>query len=309
LKIPIFLLLVLLASVLYQCAPIDLSKPTPQLSDFQQRSADGMTMVFVPSGEFQMGIDYLGMRSALQQCKKSRATLGPGLCLGSSFADEMPAHSVKLNAFWIDQNEVTNGQYQLCVDDQACSPPSEMGSFTRASYFGDSVYADYPVVWVTRDQATDYCAWVSGRLPTEAEWEYAARGPESRTYPWGEEFDPSLVNYCDASCASGVIDTSFDDGFPETAPVGSFPEGESWCGALDMAGNVREWVADWFGYYSADPQNNPIGPEEGQATIPKGGSWLDTPEDLRSSNRGQNTPDYTRHKVGFRCVMDLEHIP
>jgi formylglycine-generating enzyme required for sulfatase activity len=102
------------------------------------------------------------------------------------------------------------------------------------------------------------------------------------------------------------VDPSYDDGYPETAPVGSFPSGVSWSGALDMAGNVREWVSDWFGYYAVDSQVNPIGDEEGQSYIPKGGCWLDTPDDLRSSNRGENTPDYTRHKVGFRCVGALD---
>jgi formylglycine-generating enzyme required for sulfatase activity len=176
-----------------------------------------------------------------------------------------------------------------------------MGSFTRDAYFGDSAFADYPVVWVTRNQAAAYCVWAGAMLPTEAQWEYAARGPESRTYPWGDEFDPTRANYCDVSCASGVVDPSYNDGYPETAPVGSFPSGVSWCGALDMAGNVREWVADWFGYFGVEPLVNPAGPDEGETTIPKGGCWLDSPGDLRSSNRGQNTPDYTRHKVGFRC--------
>ncbi len=253
-----------------------------------------------------MGIDHIGMRYALQLCKQAKVSLGPGVCQGTSFANEMPIHTVKLDAFWIDLTEVTNRQYAHCLEEKACSPPSDTGSFTRESYFNDTAYSDYPVVWVTRDQAVEYCSWAGGRLPTEAEWEYAARGPESLTYPWGEDFEPSRANYCDASCSAGVIDPSYDDGYPETAPVGSFPEGASWCGALDMAGNVREWVVDWFGYFSVDPQVNPVGPDEGDAHIPKGGCWLDTPDDLRSSNRGENSPDYTRHKVGFRCVMDLD---
>lgn len=298
--------LIMLTAALTYCVPAGMFKAKPQLGDTRQRQTDGMTMVFVPSGEFSMGIDYIGMRYAIQLCKQATAILGPGGCPGTSYADEMPAHIVKLDAFWIDRTEITNQQYERCVENQACSPPSDTGSFTRETYFGDTAYADYPVVWVTRDQAVEYCSWAGGRLPTEAEWEYASRGPESRTFPWGEDFEPFRANYCDASCAAGVIDPSYDDGYPETAPVGSFPAGVSWCGAQDMAGNVREWVADWFGYFSADPQVNPVGPDEGETHIPKGGCWLDTPENLRGSNRGQNTPDYTRHKVGFRCVMDLD---
>jgi len=253
-----------------------------------------------------MGIDHLGMRYALELCKQAAEGQGPSGCSGTQYADEMPAHPVKLDAFWIDLTEVTNQQYEGCVEDGVCSPPSEIGSFTRESYFSNPAYSDYPVVWVTQAQAVAYCAWAGGRLPTEAEWEYAARGPESRTFPWGEDFDPSRANYCDASCAAGPNDPSYNDGYPETAPVGSFPTGVSWCGALDMAGNVREWVADWFGYYSADLQINPFGPDKGETYSPKGGCWLDTPENLRGSNRGQNTPEYTRHKVGFRCVVDLD---
>jgi formylglycine-generating enzyme required for sulfatase activity len=278
----------------------------PQLGDTKVRDADGMTMVYVPQGTFLMGIDYLGMRSAIALCKVANIELGPGGCPGTTFADEMPAHEVTLDAFWIDRTEVTNQGYSQCVEEGACSPPSETGSYTRATYFGDPAYANYPVVWVTHDQAESYCIWAGGRLPTEAEWEYTARGPDNLTFPWGEAFDPSRANYCDASCPLGVSDPTYDDGYPETAAVGSFPSGVSWCGALDLAGNVREWVADWFSYYTHDPQVNPTGPTEGETYIPKGGCWLDTAENLRPSNRGQNTPNYTRHKVGFRCVMDLD---
>jgi len=246
------------------------------------------------------------MRYAIQLCRQVKGSVENGVCQGAPFANEMSAHPVVLDAFWIDRTEVTNGQYQRCVEEKACSPPSDDSSFTRETYFSDPAYSDYPVIWITRDQAVTYCSWAGGRLPTEAEWEYAARGPDNLTFPWGEEFEPSRVNYCDASCAYGVVDASYDDGYPETAPVGSFPTGVSWNGAMDMAGNVREWVADWFSYYSHDAQENPRGPDEGQSHIPKGGCWLDTPDDLRSSNRGENTPDYTRHKVGFRCVTDLD---
>jgi formylglycine-generating enzyme required for sulfatase activity len=263
-------------------------------------------MVYVPAGEFQMGSTLEQAKYALALCKASVEGSSLAICQASSFDDERPAHMVALDGFWIDQTEVTNGHYQRCVDAGDCLPPVETGSYTRERYYGAPAYDDYPVIWVTRPQAADYCAWAGGRLPTEAEWEYAARGPEGRLFPWGDEFDGTRLNYCDASCTAGMTDQAVNDGYPDTAPVGSFPSGVSWCGALDMAGNVREWVADWFAYYSKERQVNPTGPSSGHTHSPRGGCWLDTPEITRSANRGQNTIDYSRHKVGFRCAADAE---
>jgi formylglycine-generating enzyme required for sulfatase activity len=276
------------------------------LGDTHTRPTDGMVMVSVPAGEFQMGSDTDEVRYARDLCKEYLGELASATCLRQvSFGNEQPAYTVTLDGFWIDRTEVTNGQYRRCVQAGSCDPPVESGSFTRDSYYDDSGYDDYPVIWVRWDQAADYCAWAGGRLPTEAEWEYAARGPEGLMFPWGETFDGTRLNYCDVDC-DGVNDETTDDGYPDTAPVGSFPAGVSWCGALDMAGNVREWVADWFGYYFPERQVNPTGPPGGDSRIPRGGSWYDTPDDVRSANRGENSPDYTRHKVGFRCVKNAE---
>jgi formylglycine-generating enzyme required for sulfatase activity len=282
-----------------------LPPPAPALGATQTRRADQMTLVYVPAGQFQMGSDLDEGHYARQLCKQTSGALAISVCQPSVFANEQPAHTVTLHDFWIDRTEVTNAMYQRCEAAGACAPPEKPSSYTRPSYYGNSAYAAYPVIWVNWQQAADYCQWAGGRLPTEAEWEYAARGPHSWVFPWGNEFDGARLNYCDASCATGLLDETVDDGYPETAPVGAFPKGVSWCGALDMAGNVREWVADWFAPYTAQPQVDPAGPRSGKSRIPRGGSWLDRPDDVRSANRGENAPDYTRHKVGFRCVVDV----
>ena len=278
------------------------------LGDRQIRPTDGMVMVYVSSGEFNMGSSHEEVIYARELCRESvsQNDIHISVCSSAAYTNEQPAHSVRLHSYWIDQTEITNQQYSLCTNSGECTPPVELGSFTRDVYFADPEFANYPVVYVRWDQAAAYCQWAGGRLPTEAEWEYAARGPKSLIYPWGNTFDRYRLNYCDVNCPAGVIDSSFDDQYPETAPVGSYPEGASWIGALDMAGNVREWVADWYGYYTADRQENPQGATQGDGHIPRGGSWLDTPDDVRSANRGENSPDYTRHKVGFRCVVDIQ---
>ena len=259
-------------------------------------------MVYVPEGTFEMGSDYLATAYARGLCKAYIRKDTIAACQASNYRDESPAHAVTLAAFWIDQTEVSNAQYQRCEMAGGCEPPRERSSHYRASYYGTAEYADYPVIFVTRDQASAYCSWAGGRLPTEAEWEYAARGPGSAIFPWGDEFDGSRLNYCDVNCDAGPNDPMIDDGHADTARVGRFPSGASWIGALDMAGNVREWVAGWYGPYSVDAQLNPSGPAAGDLIVPRGGSWIDNPSIVRSANRGGNTPDYYRDYYGFRCV-------
>jgi formylglycine-generating enzyme required for sulfatase activity len=281
--------------------------PGGVLGETWTRPADGMAMVYVPAGEFVRGSDGEAVDYARELCMEY-SDLGLAVCRYDSYEDERPAHQVWVEGFWIDRTEVTNGQYGRCVEAGNCEPPEDSGSFTRDTYFGNSAFDDYPVIWVTWQQASDYCSWTGGRLPTEAEWEFAARGPESRVYPWGDDFDGTRLNYCDRSCAGGPKDESMDDGYAETAPVGSFPQGASWCGALDMAGNVREWVAGWYGEYPLERQVNPAGPATGNARVPRGGCWLDRPDNVRSANRGGVALDYTRHKVGFRCALDAPPV-
>jgi formylglycine-generating enzyme required for sulfatase activity len=281
-----------------------LVESTPaNLGDLWTRPIDDMVMVYVPGGEFQMGTDDDQMKYSLQLCGVTASTIfGPGTrCFASEFADEKPAHMVILDGFWVDRLEVTNAQYRRCVEAGACTPPVESGSYTRDAYYGERAFDDYPVVWVGWQQATEYCAWAGARLPTEAEWEYSARGPESHIFPWGDVFDGTRLDYCDVNCDLGPNDETVNDGYADTAPVGSYPSGASWCGALDMAGNVREWVADWFGRYYGR-QVNPSGPHTGEMIVSRGGSWLDPPENVRSTKRGRNTTDFTVYKLGIRCA-------
>lgn len=286
----------------YTLALSPTSGPLHAITPTLTRPADQMMMVYVPAGEFQMGIDRDGFNYARQLCREYGGKEAIATCGQAVFTDEQPMHTVALDGFWIDRTEVTNEQYRRCVEANACKPPVESGSYTRKTYYGDSAYDDYPVVSVRWQQSVDYCAWAGGRLPTEAEWEYAARGPEGRIFPWGNTFDGTRLNYCDVNCKYCPSDEAVDDGYIDTAPVGTFPTGVSWCGALDMAGNVREWVAGWYGRYPSERQINPTGPPSGDSHVTRGGCWLDTPDDVRSTNRGGNRLDYTHPKVGFRCA-------
>jgi serine/threonine-protein kinase len=282
--------------------PLPTAAPVPSLGDIQTRPADGMVMVYVPAGEFEMGstddeIDYV-MERCIEEYR--------GDCERESFEAELWARTVALDGFWVDQTEVTNAQYANCVEAGACEQPARSGSYTHLIYYyGTSAYDDYPVINVSWHQADAYCEWAGARLPTEAEWEYAARGPEGWRYPWGDEFDGTLLNYCDANCEFDHADETFDDGHEDTAPVGSFPDGASWCGAQDMAGNVLEWVADWAEGYPSGRQENPTGPPSGDSRVVRGGSWGSFRVFARCAMRFGDLPGLSDWYIGFRCVSSV----
>lgn len=224
---------------------------------------DGMTMLYVPAGEFIMGSDQ----------------------------DPEP-HQVYLDAFWIDKTEVTNALYSKCVGENACKPPIRLVSNTRDSYYGNHEFDDYPVLQVNWFMAVEYCNWAGRNLPTEAQWEKAARGTDERMYPWGNEPpNHTLLNYTKE--------------FRDTTPVGTYPDGASPYGALDMAGNAWEWVADWGNatYYSASPVSNPLGPDTGTMRIVRGGTWNHGSDAVRSAYRILGTPESGDYYTGFRCAQ------
>ncbi len=255
--------------------------PTPTLGDTWTRSADGMAMVYVPSGEFEMG-----------------STEGD--------SDEQPVHTVALDGFWIDQTEVTNAQFAAFLNKQSNQmelDPTWLGLESEdcmieregGEYQPKSGYTNYPVTEVSWYGAVAYCEWAGGRLPTEAEWEYTARGPDGHVYPWGND-------------APTCEQAQFGECSMHTVPVGSLPDGASWCSALDMAGNVWEWVADWYDsdYYGRSPSQNPAGPSSGEHRGLRGGSWHVGPGYVRSDLRYWAPPDALLFYVGFRCIRGSE---
>jgi formylglycine-generating enzyme required for sulfatase activity len=223
-----------------------------------------MVMIFIPAGEFIMG--------------SSEAD-------AEADDDEKPQHRVYLEAYWIDQTEVTNAMYTGCVAAGVCRP-----IVTPRPDMAD--WPNYPAQGVIWSQAQAYCQWVGRRLPTEAEWEKAARGTDGRLYPWGEA--PS-----DASRAN------FDFLVGDVTEVGSYPDGASPYGVLDMAGNVWEWVADWYdeAYYQEAPYENPPGPSFGLTRVIRGGAWNVTGRGLRGATRFWAFPDRNDFD-GFRCAAD-----
>jgi len=205
-------------------------------------------------------------------------------------ADEGAAHRVYLDDFYISEYEVTNANYRLCVDASICKPPKENTSATRANYSENPKFDNFPVIYVDWNMAKTYCEWHGARLATEAEWEKAARGADGNAYPWGEELNCEFANYCEE----------------DTVAVRDYKNGQSPYGVFNMAGNISEWVADWYqsDYYSTLLENviNPLGPESGIVRVVRGGSWSTNDNDVRTTNRNGFSPSTATDYIGFRCA-------
>jgi formylglycine-generating enzyme required for sulfatase activity len=260
-------------------------------------------MVQIPAGQFFMGSD------------------------GKDAGDnEKPSHNVTVDSVCMDLYEVTAKKYKACSDVGKCRrAPTEVEwpkitDAERATYSplctgADPAKADHPITCVTWQMADTYCKAEGGRLPTEAEWEYATRGPDGRIYPWGDDSPTAAhLNACDAQCLAWAkahrVDLkaleAADDGFATTAPVGQFPKGRSRFGPYDVVGNVWEWVADWYGDYAPDALQNPTGPATGERKVIRGGAWnAGVPTWLRPSFRYAQVPAAQSYGIGFRCVKSV----
>jgi len=247
----------------------------------------GVIMVSIPGGAFSMGSD--------------------------AFAPEKPIHVITLAAFYIDKHEVTNASWAACVAAGGCNLPGSTDGYDGQPYYGVEAHNNYPVIFVSWFNADSYCRWRGARLPTEAEWEMAARWNPATgavtTYPWGDQWNQANLNYCDSSCLNTdrrFKDNTFNDNWPQMAPVGTFVADVSPTGVVDMAGNVAEWVADWYGslYYSESPAENPSGPASGVDKVIRGGGWSLNQVWSRSTARNHFGPLTQAAGVGFRCAAN-----
>jgi formylglycine-generating enzyme required for sulfatase activity len=263
--------------------------PSPTLSpgENQVSPSDEMVIVFIPAGEYLMG--------SLETD------------IGADY-DELPQHLVYLNSYWIDQTVVTNAMYAHFLNEMGNqiedrSTWMDAGDDDVLIVQQDGIwkpkegFENHPAVEVTWFGARAYCQWAGRRLPTEAEWEIAARGAlpggdNDRIYPWGDEISCDKAQY--ANCGGGLL------------PVNSKPAGASPTGVLGLSGNTWEWISDWYAddYYAESPLENPKGPSEGVTRVLRGGSWEYDWKHLRSANRRHNGPSVSMHDYGFRCVVD-----
>lgn len=271
-------------------------------------------MVLLGAGSFMIGNGGFEVTEAVALCRTE--VLGPSACPEDKskvypvvypFSYEYFPHTAHLDAFYLDRTEVTVAAYKRCVSAGDCSAPG----FTS----GDPKFDrdTFPVTHVSHDDAARFCAFRKARLPTEAEWERAARGSASRRFPWGNLPNGKLANHGALDIGSlflpsgepilGIADPS--DGFAGLAPVGSFPNGATPEGLLDLAGNVSEWVADiWGDQYANAAVGNPKGPPSGTLRVLRGGSYRHAMAMIRGASRDRRPPSAREPYIGFRCARD-----
>jgi len=275
-------------------------------------------MVMIPAGVLTMGSSDLDLDVAVNLCK--RDTPKPHTCKRRWYEDESPRTQITMRAYAMHRTEVTVTDYMRCYDQGQCAAPVQHHSDDPAFNWGAADRLDHPINGVTRAQAATYCTWAGGRLPTEAEWEYGARGATTRRFPWGNTppgmTSPGLGNFADESllkldpklarCLRGL-----NDGFAHTSPVGLFKDGISPFGLLDMAGNVWEWTADGYGPYGARDPHTPFAGEPDRNVgaakgVARGGGYDRIGSAVRSTIRWVVDPEKNMPALGFRCVKDLE---
>ncbi len=263
--------------------PTAVPTPTasPAMPEVEQTVPDEMALI--PAGEFTMGMDAF---DEFAICEK----IG-GECRLDWFMDEEPIHTIYLDAFYMDIYEVTNIQYKGCVDSGECDSPEISASTSRLDYYDNPEFDHYPVINVTWYQAQAYCEWSGGRLPTEAEWEKAARGTEASPFPWGDTLDPSYANY------------NYTVG--DTTAVGSYEKGISPYGLYDMAGNVWEWVSSLHGSYPYAANDGREAPSSENGRIMRGGSWGYVGVSISTSYRYTWDSSDSNLDLGFRCARDV----
>jgi formylglycine-generating enzyme required for sulfatase activity len=279
------------------------------------KGEDGAEMVLVPVGEFWMGSTVEETGQAVAQCKRDGV---PEATCKEPHQRDLTRRLVYLDSFYLDRYEVTNALFEKFVRATGHRTTAEhdgdAGVSRRISgklqYLmvkgatwrspagpGSTAPQDHPVVQVSWDDAQAYCRWAGKRLPTEAEWEKAARGPDGRRQPWGNTWEKDRARFDD------------NRGFfakETTAPVGSYPSGASPFGILDLAGNVWEWVQDWYGLYDSGTLRNPTGPSSGQLRVVRGGAWDNAGWNLQSVFRGKNAPTHRSNAHGFRCAQGIQ---